>query len=116
MHTTTKKTISFKAAYEASQCRRRRERTTIIPSQIKAWSQFDAPAQVTSIEIDTRGARLLLPWGSSPGETIKVSVANELGEYRTTNARVVWTQPLENSTRVIAGLCFEEEVRLTTAA
>ena len=45
MHTTTKKTISFRAAYEASQCRRRRERTTIIPSQIKAWSEFDAPAQ-----------------------------------------------------------------------
>lgn len=110
-NTSNRKRISIKAAYEASRCRRGR-RVSINPSSIKAWSQYDAPTDVTSIEIDTRGARLLLPWESSVGETINVSVANELGEYRTTPARVVWTRRLESSTRVIAGLSFEEEVRL----
>jgi len=109
---TTNRKISFKATYEASRCRRRRDRQTISPSAITCWSEYDAPTRVTSIEIDSRGARLLLPWESAPGENIKVSLANEMGEYRTTTARVVWTQPLQNSTRVIAGLCFEEEVRL----
>jgi hypothetical protein len=107
-----RKRTSIKAAYEATSCRRRRDRTTINPSAIRAWSEYDAPTSVTSIEIDTRGARLLLPWESTPGETINVAVANEMGEYRTTAARVVWTRPLQNSTRVIAGICFEEEVRL----
>lgn len=111
--TIEKKRVSIRATYEASRCRRRRDRTPISPTAIKAWSQYDAPTEVASIEIDTRGARLLLPWESTVGETIKVSVANEMGEYRTTPARIVWTQPLKNSSRVIAGICFEEEVRLS---
>lgn len=106
----------IKAAYDASRCRRRRDRTPLQPSAIKCWSNYDSPAEVTSIEIDTRGARLLLPWESAPGETIQVSLANEVGEYRTTKARVVWTRKLENSSRVIAGLCFNEEVQLAKAA
>lgn len=107
-----KKKTSIKDAYEASRCRRRRDRQHLTPTVITCWNGYERPTTVTSIEIDTRGARLLLPFETNPGEKIQVSMSNEIGEYRTTEARIVWTQPLQNSTRVIAGLCFDEEVKL----
>lgn len=110
--TTNRSKPSIKAAFEAYCCRRRRERTQLSPSAITCWTHGERPISVKSIEIDTRGARLLLPWDSAPGERVNVSLANEVGEYRTTEARIVWIQPLDNSTRVIAGVCFDEEIRL----
>lgn len=104
--------LSIKEAYEASRCRRKRDRQKLNPSAITCWGAEQAPTAVTSIEIDSCGARLLLPWNSVPGENIQVSLADELGQHRTTRARVVWTRPLENSSRVIAGLAFQEELSL----
>jgi PilZ domain len=98
---------TFRKAYEANRCRRRRIRERISPQTIKAWSREAKPTEVKSIEIDRRGARLVLPFDSVPGEHIRVSLANSLGQYHTTRARIVWTQKLPNSTHVIAGLAFD---------
>ena len=103
--------ISFRKALKASRCRRRREREKLTPHQITCWKHTESPAEVTSIEIDRRGARLVLPWNSVPGEHIRVSLSNQLGEHSTTRARIVWTQKVGNSS-VIAGLAFDNEVTL----
>jgi len=110
--TTKRNKMTFRKAYEASRCRRRRLRERLCPESIKAWSHHEGPVEVKSIEIDRRGARLILPWNSVAGEHIRVSLSDELGQFHTTRARIVWTQPLPNSTRVIAGLAFDSEVTL----
>ncbi len=110
--TKTSKITAFRRALETSRCRRRREREKLNPCKVRCWSYARAPREVVSIEVDRRGARLVLPWNSVPGEHVRVSLANAFGEYQTTRARVVWTQRLPNSTKVIAGLCFDEEIQL----
>lgn len=103
---------TFRRTLEASRCRRRREREKLTPSKVRCWSYAESPTEVTSIEVDRRGARLILPWNTVPGEHVRISLANDMGEYQTTRARVVWTQRLPNSMKVIAGLCFDEEIQL----
>jgi len=67
---------------------------------------------VAAIEADTHGARLMLPWNVQAGENIIVSVANEVGLYQTQVARVAWTERLEVTGRVIAGVEFHEELKI----
>ena len=104
--------ITFRRAYEAQRCRRRRRREKLEPTAVKAWSAAETPSSVSVIEVDRRGARVVLPWDSAAGEFISVSLANHIGEYRTTKARVAWSQTLPNTTSVVVGLAFEEEVVL----
>lgn len=103
--------ISFRKAFNAARCRRRREREKLNPRQVTCWKHTEAPAVVTSIEVDRRGARLVLPWDTVAGEHVRVSICDSLGQYTTTRARIAWTQKLSNST-VVAGLAFDEEVTL----
>lgn len=104
--------ITFRRAYEAARCRRRRRREKLEPTAVKAWNQAEVPSSVSVIEVDRRGARMVLPWESQAGEFISVSLADEVGHYRTTKARIAWTQPLPNTSKVVVGLAFEDEVVL----
>lgn len=87
-------------------CRRYSVREKLCPSSVTCWSRFDAPIKVAAIEADTQGARLMLPWSVAPGEEITVSLADDLGFYQTHTARVVWTQALPTTGRVVAGVAF----------
>lgn len=93
-------------------CRRDRPRFKVVPSRVACWSPCDEVETVSAIEADSRGARLMLPWNVQPGEELTVSVGDDLGHYQTQHAYVVWTQRLEVSGRVIAGVCFEEELSI----
>lgn len=95
-----------------SACRRNSNRIKIQPSHVTAWSACDKVQSVPAIEADTHGARLMLPWNVQTGESIVVSVANEVGLYQTQMARVAWTEKFDYSGRVIAGLEFEEELKI----
>lgn len=96
----------------ASACRRLRVRHKITPSHVKAWSEVDNVRSVAAIEADNWGARLMLPWNVQTGESIVVSVANEVGLYQTQVARIAWTQKLELTGRVIAGVEFQDELKV----
>lgn len=87
-------------------CRRDGLREKLHPTSITCWSEYDSPTKVAAIEADSKGARLMLPWPVAPGEEITVSLADELGLYQTHTARVVWTQPLPITGRVVAGVAF----------
>lgn len=97
---------------KANACRRMHDRTKISVSHITAWSACDPVKTVSAIEADTHGARLMLPWDICKGESVVVSVANEVGLYQTQVARVAWTQKLEYSNRVIAGVEFHERLKV----
>lgn len=96
-------------------CRRDKLRQRILPATVTCWSPFDAPARAAAIEADSKGARLMLPWPVSPGETISVALGNEVGLFETRNARVVWTQPLQLTGKVVAGVAFDFEADLAVA-
>lgn len=87
-------------------------RQRIQPRSITCWSPVDAPARVAAIEADNKGARLMLPWAVQAGETIAVAVGDDLGQFQTRMARVVWTQTLELTGKVVAGVAFEQELAL----
>lgn len=91
-------------------CRRDRQREKLRPISVTCWSPFDAPARAAAIEADSKGARLMMPWHVSPGETVTVALGDEVGHYRTQRARVVWTQTLELTGKVVAGLAFEDDL------
>jgi antitoxin component of MazEF toxin-antitoxin module len=95
-----------------SACRRLRDRSKIVPSHVTCWSSCDEVRSVAAIEADTLGARLMLPWNVQTGESIVVSLANEVGLYQTQTARVAWTERLELTGRVIAGVEFQEELKI----
>lgn len=95
-------------------CRRQTRRWKQQPVSVTCWSSFEAPSQAVVIEADEQGARLLLPWLVEAGETISVAVADQLGFYQTRRAQVAWTERLEVSGRVVAGLAFDQ--RLTLAS
>lgn len=90
-------------------CRRDGAREKLHPTSITCWSEYDAPTKVAAIEADCKGARLMLPWPVTPGEEIIVSLADELGLYQTHTARVVWTQSLQVTGRVVAGVAFSSQ-------
>jgi hypothetical protein len=79
---------------------------------VTCWSVYDAPTRAAAIEADSKGARLMLPWPVSPGETISVALGNEVGMFETRNARVVWTQTLELTGKVVAGVAFDAELAI----
>ena len=58
------------------------------------------------IEADTKGARVVLPWKVSKGDTIAVSYGNRLGLYRTEKAKIAWAQQLDTG-KTIVGLYYE---------
>lgn len=95
-----------------SACRRTIDRAKFRPSHITCWSEVDRVQTVSAIEADSRGARLMLPWNVQTGERIVVSVANEVGLYQTQLARVAWTERLELTGKVIAGVEFSEELQV----
>ena len=97
---------------KANACRRMHDRSKIDVSHVTAWSTCDPVKTVSAIEADTHGARLMLPWEIQKGEKLVVSVANEVGLYQTQVARVAWTQALEYSGRVIAGVEFHEQLKV----
>lgn len=97
---------------KVSACRRFDSRHKVSPASITCWSEADAPRQVPAIEADLKGARLMLPWDVQPGESISVAVGDELGLYSTRRARIVWTQRLEVTGRVVAGVAFESELSI----
>ncbi len=85
-------------------CRREGVREKHIPTAVTCWSEYDSPTKVAAIEADSKGARLMLPWPVAPGEQITVSIADELGHYQTHTAKIVWTQALQSTGRVVAGV------------
>lgn len=95
---------------KVSACRRQQGRAKVETSNITCWSDSDSPLRVPAIEADVKGARLMLPWDVQPGEHISVSVGNSVGLYHTRNARIVWTQKLEVTGRVVAGVAFDYEL------
>lgn len=62
--------------------------------------------------MDVKGGRIVLPWTAVAGEWIHISIEDKLGYFRTTSARIVWSQRLPNTSRVIVGICFLEEMSL----
>ncbi len=88
--------------------RRLSERRRLGAAAVHCWSRNIAPCEVSIIEADDRGARLLLPRQTRPGEVISVSFSDGLGHYRTVKARVCWVHPMQWTQRVVAGLAFEE--------
>ena len=105
-------TASLRTKKKRSACRRTHLRKKISPSQVTCWSAVDDVEVVSAIEADTHGARLMLPWNIQAGEAVVVAVANEVGLYQTQLARVCWTERLELSGSVIAGVEFEEELKI----
>ena len=101
-----------KTKRKQSACRRTHLRTKISPAHVTCWSAIDHVQPVSAIEADTHGARLMLPWNVQAGESVVVSVANDVGLYQTQLARVCWTERLELSGRVIAGIEFSEELKI----
>jgi hypothetical protein len=97
---------------KANACRRMHDRSKIDVAHVTAWSPCDPVKTVSAIEADTHGARLMLPWNVQKGEKLIVSVANEVGLYQTQVARVAWTQKMEYSGRVIAGVEFHEQLKV----
>ncbi len=90
-------------------CRRVTRRQKLRPTSVTCWSIYDAPAKAAVIEADVKGARVMLPWNVMPGETISISLGNEVGLFQTRTAQVVWTQPLEVTGKVVAGIAFDYE-------
>lgn len=99
---------------EFSRCRRERPRTKVFPREVKCWDASSAPQEVTLIEADTLGARAVLPINLRAGDQVTISFKNKLGQFRTRQARVAWTQAMTAAPKVIAGLAFDED--LTSAA
>ena len=54
----------------------------------------------------------MLPWNVQAGETIIVSIADQVGQYHTQKARVAWTEKLRLGGKVICGVEFAEELQL----
>ena len=102
----------IRQTYEASRCRRSTPRQQLEPSRISCWNHTGRPAEVRSIELDSRGGRLVLPWNVAVGDTIHVSLEDHVSQHRTIRARVAWAQPVRFSDAVIAGVAFDEEVSL----
>lgn len=100
----TKKTSGPK---RSAICRRDNLREKLRPASVTCWSAYDAPARAAAIEADTKGARLMLPWHVNAGEVISVALGNEVGMFETRKARVVWTQVLELTGKVVAGVAFD---------
>lgn len=88
--------------------RRLSERRRLGAAAAHCWSGDIARCEAAVIEADDRGARLLLPRQTRPGQVISVSFADGLGHYRTVKARVCWVHPMQWTRRVVAGLAFEE--------
>ena len=91
-------------------CRRGESRRKLECSKVTCWTSHWRPHRATPIECDEKGARLLLPWNTEPGDSIKVSICDELGQYQTKSAIVVWASPLNSSKKVVAGLAFTKDV------
>ena len=87
-------------------CRRRANRRRINPVSATCWTDAKSPSPATVIEADTKGARIVLPWKVTKGDTIAVSYGNHLGLYRTEKAKIAWTQQLDTG-KTIVGLYYE---------
>ena len=102
----------FGKTQRVSSCRRRSGRQKLEHSKVVCWNHLNTPTNVAAIELDSRGARVVLPWDASESEWVHISIADQLGHHRTIAARVAWTQVLANSSNTICGLAFKDEVLL----
>ncbi len=93
-------------------CRRRDTRNKLVPVSAICWGRSHSPAKAVLIEADGQGARLSLNRPVASGETLKVSLEDRLGQFRTVEARVVWVRPLEFARGVVVGVAFAEPVEL----
>lgn len=75
---------------------------------IICWSNSAKPTKVNSVELDSYGARLILPWDCKRGDFLKVSLGDALEQYATKEARIVWTKRLGQS-QIVAGVAFSSE-------
>lgn len=105
-----RKRTTLRCIKEASECRRGRSRTPVHPASVVAWQESGKPVSAATIEADVRGARLLLPWKVQRGDTVIVSFANSLGIHQTRKAKIAWSEPLQNSSRFVAGMAFDEDL------
>lgn len=112
METHTREFTPIASRKKINACRRAKARAKFRPSHITCWSACDSVQAVSAIEADKFGARLMLPWNVQRGETIIVSVANEVGLYQTQPVRVAWTERLQLTGKVIAGVEFSEELQI----
>ena len=91
-------------------CRREETREKWSTGEVTFWSKRSSrPSRVSAIEADARGARLLLPSEVTVGDFIHVCFADEVGQYQSFEARVVWTHGLAVSGKQIAGVMFLDE-------
>ncbi len=91
-------------------CRRQNQRRKVFPTAVTCWSGEFKPVRAAVIEADVRGARLSLSRIVSAGQSLKVSLMDRLGHYRTVNARVAWARTLEWNQGVVIGIAFEESL------
>lgn len=91
-------------------CRRGETRRKWCPGAVAVWGEGRKTTRVSAIEVDTRGARLLLPHDITVGDLLHVSFADDVGHYQSYQARVVWTHEQTFHGKVVAGLKFLGEV------
>lgn len=89
-------------------CRREHGRRRIRPSKTVVWFGHHSPREVAAIEVDTRGARLVVPWVVSKDDNLIVSYSNGLGLHRTEGARVAWTESLDSAGQTIVGVYYQD--------
>lgn len=93
-------------------CRRRNQRRKLEPVSATYWGRSFFPTKAALIEADELGARLSLNRSVTAGETLKLSLEDSMGQYRTVEARVAWARPLEFARGVVVGVAFTEVVDL----
>lgn len=91
-------------------CRRLQCRSRLSPSRVLCWTRRRSPQPAGVIELDVRGARLVLPFRVRVGQPITVSLADELGFHQTCSATVVWVDSLERAGRTMVGVAFSQEL------
>lgn len=88
-------------------CRRDSLRKRLSHCKITCWSEGRRQKETAAVEVDSRGARLLVPFKAKVGETVSVSFTDRLGLSQTRRARVAWVLDIEVSSKVMAGLAFD---------
>lgn len=103
---------TLRTAKDASLCRRRQQREKVHAVHVTSWNARQSPVTVTVIEADVKGARLMFPFPVSQNDKVAVSFQDDLGQHQTREARVAWTQKLENSGKTVAGVAFDKELSI----
>ena len=100
----------FRSVMDASLCRRRQARQRWNATTATTWLPGERPTNVSVIEADVRGARLMFPYYVETNDQVHVAFKDELGYYQVRMARIAWTQNLGSSANIVAGVAFDEEL------